>query len=172
MYLFGYVRCCSISLLHKGCPLACGILVPRPGIEPAFPSLQGGFLTTGHLGSPTSVILAEPAAWRWDYGPSAPRVLWGLWCHRQREPWTSPCHLLSGPRWIQVLSGALLFQSGKCACRMDGLWGWTFWAFFSLGPSPDPPPGEPTWHAGLDPCEPGSWGDTGPERKILWTAWQ
>ena len=23
------------------CPVACGILVPRPGIEPAFPALEG-----------------------------------------------------------------------------------------------------------------------------------
>ena len=28
---------------------ACGILVPRPGIEPGSPSLEGGFLTTGKL---------------------------------------------------------------------------------------------------------------------------
>ena len=27
--------------------IACGILVPRPRIEPASPALQGGFLTTG-----------------------------------------------------------------------------------------------------------------------------
>ena len=26
---------------------ACGILVPWPGMEPASPALQGGFLTTG-----------------------------------------------------------------------------------------------------------------------------
>ena len=30
-----------------GCPAACGILVPRPGIEPVSPALEGGFLTTG-----------------------------------------------------------------------------------------------------------------------------
>jgi len=29
------------------CPAARGILVPRPGIEPMSPSLEGGFLTTG-----------------------------------------------------------------------------------------------------------------------------
>ena len=29
------------------CSKACGILVPRPGIEPASPALEGGFLTTG-----------------------------------------------------------------------------------------------------------------------------
>ena len=29
------------------CPAACGILVPRPGMEPTFPAREGGFLTTG-----------------------------------------------------------------------------------------------------------------------------
>ena len=31
-------------------PTACGILVPRPGIEPMYPALAGGFLMTGPLG--------------------------------------------------------------------------------------------------------------------------
>ena len=30
-------------------PRACGIPVPRPGIEPVSPALQGGFLTTGKI---------------------------------------------------------------------------------------------------------------------------
>ena len=47
------------SLRHAGslvdahglsCPVACGILVPRPGIEPASPALEGGFFTTGPPG--------------------------------------------------------------------------------------------------------------------------
>ena len=29
------------------CPMECGILVPRPGIEPASPALAGKFLTMG-----------------------------------------------------------------------------------------------------------------------------
>ena len=33
-----------------GCSVAYGILVPWPGIEPASPALQGGFLTTGPPG--------------------------------------------------------------------------------------------------------------------------
>ena len=28
-------------------PAACGILVPRPGIEPMSPALEGGFFTIG-----------------------------------------------------------------------------------------------------------------------------
>ena len=30
-------------------PTVCGVLVPRPGIEPASPALEDGFLTTGPL---------------------------------------------------------------------------------------------------------------------------
>ena len=33
--------------LGLSCPVACGILVPRPGIEPLSPALEGRFLTTG-----------------------------------------------------------------------------------------------------------------------------
>ena len=32
------------------CSVACGILVPGPGIEPTSPALEGGFLTTGPPG--------------------------------------------------------------------------------------------------------------------------
>ena len=32
------------------CPVTCGILVPRPGIKPMCPALEGGFLTTGPPG--------------------------------------------------------------------------------------------------------------------------
>ena len=35
------------------CPVACGILVPHPGIEPACPALEGGFLTIEPQGSPS-----------------------------------------------------------------------------------------------------------------------
>ena len=49
----------GLSLRHVGalvvahglsCPAACGILVPRPGIEPVSPALEGRFLTTGPPG--------------------------------------------------------------------------------------------------------------------------
>ena len=43
----------ALWLLHAGlsscgvcCSVACGILVPRPGIKPTSPALQGGFLST------------------------------------------------------------------------------------------------------------------------------
>ena len=41
-------------------PMACGILVPQPGIEPASPTLEGGFLTTGPTGKSLIVSLAMP----------------------------------------------------------------------------------------------------------------
>ena len=49
----------SVVAVHGlSCPTACGILVPRPGIEPASPALEGGFLTTGPPGkSPLLLIL-------------------------------------------------------------------------------------------------------------------
>ena len=47
----------ALLLWHRGstshglsCPKACRILVPRPGIEPASPALEGRFLTTGPQG--------------------------------------------------------------------------------------------------------------------------
>ena len=39
-----------VAARRLSCPAACGILVPQPGIEPAFPALEGGFLTTGPPG--------------------------------------------------------------------------------------------------------------------------
>ena len=42
--------CSAVAVHGLSCPAACGILVPRPGIEPASPALEGGFLTTGPPG--------------------------------------------------------------------------------------------------------------------------
>ena len=42
---FSLVAVCVIS-----CSEACGILVPRAGIEPVSPALGGGFLATGPPG--------------------------------------------------------------------------------------------------------------------------
>ena len=36
-----------VLMLELRCPMACGILVPQPGIEPVFPVLKGRFLTIG-----------------------------------------------------------------------------------------------------------------------------
>ena len=47
-----YVRRTGLVVVARGlsCPKACGILVSRPGIEPAPPALEGRFLTTGPPG--------------------------------------------------------------------------------------------------------------------------
>ena len=47
----------SVVVAHRlSCPVACGILVPRPGIEPTSPALEGGVLTTGPPGK-SSILL-------------------------------------------------------------------------------------------------------------------
>ena len=38
------------------CPVACGILVPQPGIKPASPALEGGLLTTGPPGKSQDIV--------------------------------------------------------------------------------------------------------------------
>ena len=41
----------SVVTTHRlSCSPTCGILVPQPGIKPAFPALQGGFLVSVPLG--------------------------------------------------------------------------------------------------------------------------
>ena len=43
----------SVVLAHGlSCLAGCGILVPRPGIEPVSPALQGGSESLDHQGSP------------------------------------------------------------------------------------------------------------------------
>ena len=39
-----------VELSRPSCPMACGILVLRPGVQPTSPALAGGFLTTGPPG--------------------------------------------------------------------------------------------------------------------------
>ena len=36
-----------VAMHRLSCSVACGILVPQPGIKPSSPALKGGFLTTG-----------------------------------------------------------------------------------------------------------------------------
>ena len=49
VYLF---RLPWVFIVARGlnCPIACGILVPQPGIKPVSPALEGRFLTTGPPG--------------------------------------------------------------------------------------------------------------------------
>ena len=51
-------HCGSVVLAHGlSCPVVCGILLPRSGIEPVSLALAGGFLTTGSLGKSCIVLL-------------------------------------------------------------------------------------------------------------------
>ena len=57
-----WIFCCSAQTLYSwcvgsvvaasdlSCSVACGILVPQPGIKPAYPALKSRFLTTGPPG--------------------------------------------------------------------------------------------------------------------------
>ena len=50
--------CVGSRARRLSCSVACGILVPRPGIKPSPSALEGGFLTTGPPGkSPGAIIL-------------------------------------------------------------------------------------------------------------------
>ena len=41
----------SVVVVHGlSCPVACGIFILQPGMEPMSPALRGGFLTTGPPG--------------------------------------------------------------------------------------------------------------------------
>ena len=44
------LHCLVVVVGGLSCPTACGILFPRPAIEPVSPVLQGKFLTTGPPG--------------------------------------------------------------------------------------------------------------------------
>ena len=48
-FFFGwvFVVLSLVAVRRLSFPAACGILVPRPVIEPASSALEGGFLTTG-----------------------------------------------------------------------------------------------------------------------------
>ena len=48
-----------VAALRLSCPMACGILVPRPGITPTSPALQGGFLTPGPPASPHILVVSN-----------------------------------------------------------------------------------------------------------------
>ena len=50
----------SVVEVHGlSCPSACGILVPRPGIEPMSSVLAGGFLTPGPQGNPETIKILQ-----------------------------------------------------------------------------------------------------------------
>ena len=85
---------CWLSLVVIGgfsCSEACGILDPLPGMEPTFPTLEGGFLTTGQPGNslswslipvalmwpkfPPDGHLSQPQSWFHGSAPKAPPIV-------------------------------------------------------------------------------------------------
>ena len=50
-------RASGSVVCELNCSVACGILVPWPGIEPVSPALQGVSSTTGHQGNPLISLL-------------------------------------------------------------------------------------------------------------------
>ena len=52
-------RSSSYMACRLSCSMACGILVPQPGIEPASPALQSRFLTTGLPGKSSAMTIME-----------------------------------------------------------------------------------------------------------------
>ena len=63
----------SVVAAHRvSCSAACGILVPRPGIEPESPALQDRFLTTGPPGKSLNYLQIKS-----DYVNENNKVLWG-----------------------------------------------------------------------------------------------
>ena len=56
------LSCSKWDLSLLSCPVACGILVPWPGIKPESPALGGGLLTTGPLGKSPSFPVGCPCS--------------------------------------------------------------------------------------------------------------
>ena len=55
-----------VAAYQFSCSVACGILVPQPGIEPMSPALQGRFLTTGPPGKSLALLLSDHKSfWFW-----------------------------------------------------------------------------------------------------------
>ena len=91
------------------CSVACGILVPRLEVEPIYPALAGGFLTTRspgkskHLFSNSCYLVlgaGERGKWR-GQGPALVSMSWGHSCPMEDS---LPAHAFS-PRW-EGLPGA------------------------------------------------------------------
>ena len=51
---------CGLSLVRLSCPATCGIVVPRPGIEPQSPALESRFSTPGPPGKSFPIIFSLP----------------------------------------------------------------------------------------------------------------
>ena len=56
--LYLWLRDPVVAERGLSCPVACGILVPQPGIQPGSPDLEGGFQTAGPPVKSPEFILA------------------------------------------------------------------------------------------------------------------
>ena len=88
------------------CPTACGVLVPRPGIEPMSSALAGGCLTTGPQGSPGFVFLHRTVVKKQSYGQRHLLNKHSIACGRAnswhkcpRPPQAAPCRIITAQVW-------------------------------------------------------------------------
>ena len=63
----------------SSCPKASGILVPRPGVEPSSPALEGGFWTTSPPGKSLNLLLAHTQDILWRKGSTSLAYLVEYW---------------------------------------------------------------------------------------------
>lgn len=54
-----------VRALRPCCPVACGVLVPRPVIEPESPAVGGGLLTSGPPGRSPEAVSFHSLNWFW-----------------------------------------------------------------------------------------------------------
>ena len=99
-----------VVVMHwRGCPAACGTWVPQPGIKPASPALQGGFLTIGPAGrSPRAHLLSLPDFSTNCDSPSVRDYQLAV----GRASWTNLFTLL----WIQTTSKACQLHLSYTDC--------------------------------------------------------
>ena len=74
-----------VAAYGLSCPMACGILVPQWGIKPAYPALEGRFLTTGPPGKllkKTTISLVAEA-----FGSSTMFILHFLYSKKSIVDW-------------------------------------------------------------------------------------
>ena len=90
----GEPRACRLS----GCSVACGILVPQPGITPVSPSLRGRFLTTGPPGKSSSVSETAGVIVVVIQSPSRVQLF--------ATPWTAACQ---APLSLTILEFAQVY---------------------------------------------------------------
>ena len=74
----------SVAASGLSCTVACGVLVPRPGIEPVSPELAGGFSTTGPPGKSQEkffiYLIASSGVPPWGYSRGQAVMVWPLEC--------------------------------------------------------------------------------------------